>query len=115
MNQFGYKEILLNQVVPFISVHYAGEDPVIHQDNDPKHNSLLIRSLLEVYDLRNAQAPAYSPDLNPIEMVWSALRRLIRKRRCSSQADIRIVVAEFCRTKLSSRACQRYISNLKKV
>lgn len=37
--------------------------------------------------------PAYSPDLNPIEMMWSKVKALLRKAQARSHADLLAAIA----------------------
>ncbi|GFU51861.1 transposable element Tcb2 transposase [Trichonephila clavipes] len=49
-------------------------------DNARPHRTLAVEELLESEDITRMDWPAYSPDLNPIEYVWDALRRRIASR-----------------------------------
>ena len=48
-------------------------------DNASFHKSLKIKALIEAAGCKLLFLPAYSPDLNPIEQYWSALKARIRK------------------------------------
>jgi len=114
LNRFGYKEIILKYLYPFILDKYDG-NCILHQDNDCKHNSALCRGILERYGINWNKAPPYSPDLNPIEEVWAVLKRFVLKKRCSTLEELQDAVNQFVRRKLTPEKCQKYISNLKKV
>jgi transposase len=48
-------------------------------DNASFHQSPRLRELIEAVGCRLIYLPAYSPDLNPIEQWWSALKARIRR------------------------------------
>ena len=48
-------------------------DAVFQQDNAPVHTAL-VTEWFEQQNIQVDEHPPYSPDLNPIEHVWAALR-----------------------------------------
>lgn len=55
------------------------EQSVIIMDNAKFHQSSKTRSLIEQHGHTLLFLPAYSPDLNPIEQCWAALKANIKK------------------------------------
>jgi len=48
-------------------------------DNAPPHRSIRTNEYKELSGIRTLDWPARSPDLNPIENVWSWMKKVIRK------------------------------------
>ena len=48
-------------------------------DNMKSHHAKAIKQLLEEAKVRYIFLPPYSPDLNPIENLWSKVKALLRK------------------------------------
>jgi transposase len=61
-------------LIPTLS---AGD--IVVMDNLPAHKIAAVRAMIEAADATLLYLPPYSPDLNPIEMVFAKLKALLRK------------------------------------
>jgi len=61
----------------FLAPQLQGGDVVIW-DRLPAHRMESIRKIIEATGARVLLLPPYSPDLNPIELMWSKLKEIIR-------------------------------------
>lgn len=65
---------------------------IVVMDNLGSHKSNAIRDAIRSVGARRLFLPAYSPDLNPIEQVFSKLKTLLRKARARSCEAVATVI-----------------------
>ena len=98
-NKEGYHSILQRHAIP-CGQRLIEANFLLQQDNDPKHTSKLCKH----YHYLGKKQPAgilsvmewlaQSPDLNPIELLWEQLDRMVRKKCPLSQSNLWEVLQE---------------------
>ena len=74
MNAEKYIEILKQNLLPIYDENY-----IFQQDNDPKHTAFKTSLFLIDNNIKTLIWCPNSPDLNPIENIWSLLKNLLEK------------------------------------
>lgn len=68
------------------------EGDVVVMDNLNSHHHEEIREMIESVGAKVEYLPVYSPDFNPIEMMWSQIKSLVRKFRTKTVNALRSVI-----------------------
>jgi len=66
---------------------------IVVMDNLGAHKNELTLALIEQAGAEVRFLPAYSPDLNPIEMMWSKVKALLRKAQARNHSDLLAAIA----------------------
>lgn len=65
-----------------VLVHHLSQGDVVVVDNLQSHKNVGVRNLIESKGAKLLFLPPYSPDLNPIEMIFSKIKQLLRSLAC---------------------------------
>ena len=78
-----FKQYLESDLLP-----YLNRDSVLVMDNRKSHHAKVVKDLLDSSGIRYIYLPPYSPDLNPIEKLWSKVKALLRKFKARTLDDL---------------------------
>ncbi len=67
---------------------------IVIMDNLSCHKVKGLRELIEQTGARVEYLPPYSPDLNPIEKMWSKVKGILKKLKCRSEEKLFEGIAE---------------------
>jgi hypothetical protein len=62
----------------------------------------------------HVRAPAHSPDLNPIELVWGDGKRFAGSEMCETLAEVRVAIGKY-RSLITPEKCSNFKSTLREV
>ena len=107
-----YVDILEAALIPFFDQVYP-DGHRFQQDNDPKHTSRYAKYYIEEKEINWFKTPASSLDLNPIELIWHAVKDYLRNEfKPKNLGELKAGIKEFWAT-LTPDVCKKYISHLK--
>ena len=112
--RFYVDTILTNGLTPFVRRVYPGRHRFVQ--DDPKYTLRIAQQYMADNNINWWRTPPESPDLNPIEMVWSALKRnLEREGKPRNKVQLIDCIKDFWRQHLTPQVCRNYIGHFKKV
>ena len=71
----------------------------------------LTQEYKEAHNIQNLIHPAQSPDLNPIEGIWSIIKQRLRRRIFNSEGEMKEALQEEW-DKITIKEIQYYIANM---
>uniref|UniRef100_A0AC34FCB0 Tc1-like transposase DDE domain-containing protein n=1 Tax=Panagrolaimus sp. ES5 TaxID=591445 RepID=A0AC34FCB0_9BILA len=108
INERSYCNIVARTIYPFIRDTYNMNAFVV-QDSAPFHVSHFTTAFFNRLGLRTTYFPPQSPDFNPIEYVWRAMKEFVRTRHPRTIDQLIAAIEEFCTTILTVEYCNTLI------
>ena len=93
LNGSYYVHILKNYLLPAATKEFR-QNWCLQQDNDPKHTSNIAKQFINNKVSRLLKWPSNSPDVNPIENLWSIVKRKVEKRKPKNIDELELFLCE---------------------
>ncbi len=78
-----FGEYLKTVLIPTLS-----RTDIIVMDNMRSHHAKIVKQILDESGISYMYLPPYSPDLNPIEKMWSKLKAYLRKEKVRIASEL---------------------------
>ena len=65
---------------------------IFQQDNDPKRTSKLAKQFFANKNINLLERPSQSPDLNPIENLWSIIKGKVAEKCCDNVQSLKVEI-----------------------
>jgi transposase len=85
---------------------------IFMQDGAPCHRCKLVKTYLQSAKIKLLDWPGNSPDLNPIENLWSYMKDKVAEKRPSNAQDLRSVIEKIWRDNITPDYCDALIRSM---
>ncbi len=87
-----FQDMLEHFMLPSADKLYGDADFIFQQDLAPAHSAKGTKSWFNDYGVTVLDWPANSPDLNPIEYLWSIAKKKMRDTRPNNTDDLKAAI-----------------------
>ena len=84
------------------------------QDGVPCHHSKVAKNFLDSNNINLCKWPGNSPDLNPIENLWTNMKNKVSEKQPLSGAELVKAIKEVWVKEISKKYCQSLIKSMPK-
>ena len=109
MNGNRYLNLLREKLKLHMKVHRRS---VFMHDGAPCHRSRTVKDYLMSERIKVLDWPGNSPDLNPIEKLWSILKNKVSEKQPSSATELVEAIKNVWCTEISKDYCESLISSM---
>ena len=88
INSKKYLDVLAKKVIPEMARKFPEGSGVFQQDLAPCHSSRKVTNFINLNNISVLHWPGKSPDLNPIENLWSITKLRLQRRDCITMVKL---------------------------
>lgn len=107
VNSIKYKEILEKNLVNFIK---PGD--IFQDDSAPAHRSKSVLSFLDEERIEHLDWPSNSPDLNPIEHVWSMMSKKLKSKLITNKSTLKDEIKKIWENGISKEYLEKLVESM---
>jgi len=111
MNGPRYVELLAGKLNFHMAVHNC---TIFVQDGAPCHRSKVDKTFLAENRIMVLDWPGNSPDLNPIQNLWTNMKNKVAEKHPSSAKDLVKVIKEVCVKEISQEFCRILVHSMQR-
>ncbi|CAJ0953436.1 unnamed protein product [Ranitomeya imitator] len=112
MNKEWYQNVLQEQLLPTVQEQFGTQQRLFQHDGAPCHKAKVITKWLMEQNIEILGPwPGNSPDLNPIENLWSIIKRRVDKQKPTNSGKIQALIMQEW-TAISQDLVQKLIESM---
>ena len=105
MNADRYVDIINNTIQNDMEEAFPEGNGIFQQDLAPCHRAKKVHKLFREKNIRLIDWPGNSPDLNPMENLWSIVKAEVRKRDCTTEVKMTAAVIDIWFSESKIKEC----------
>ena len=115
MRSAQYIDVIKTRAIPGMQKAFPDGSGVFQQDLAPCHTSKIVTNFFKVNKVKVLDWPGNSPDLNPIENLWSIVKTRLRKKDCTTKTKlIQAIIQVWYHDEMIKENCENLINSMPK-
>ena len=115
MNADKYIKVIQRKVVKDMERAFPNGGGIFQQDLAPCHTAKKVKKFFEENHIKVLDWPGNSPDLNPIENLWSIVKNRLLKRDCTTQMKlINAIIDVWYHDQKITQNCEKLVESMPK-
>ena len=111
MNGARYQQVLNDHLLNFMALH---ECSTFMQDSAPCHKSKQVMKWLQNKEIHLLDWPGNSPDLNPIENLWTIMKMRVSEKYPQNIEELKTAIRSVWCQEIDTDLCRRLVDSMPK-